>query len=230
MKKLLAYCMVVMMVLSTTVVGTGKKAVAATARVSSVKVRNVKGTLKIAKGKSFTLKTVVTVRPNRGAFKKVTYTSKNKAIATVTAGGKVVARKAGSTKIVVASKTNVNKKRTIPVKVVPLTSSLALSKTELTIPETEEDVQLSVKVNPSGAIKNFKWRTSNEDICDVDEDGVLYPMEPGVVTITVMALDGSGKKASCKVTVTEDEYADDDDEDDDDDTDEEDDDEEDEDE
>lgn len=91
---------------------------ASKAKVTSVSVTNVKKkklTLKV--GKSFTLKAKVKVKPNKAKYKKLTYLSSNKKVATVSAKGKVKALKKGSAKITVRSKTNKKKKVVIRVTV-----------------------------------------------------------------------------------------------------------------
>lgn len=91
---------------------------AAKAKVSSVKVTNVKKKkLSLEKGKTFTLKTKVSVKPNKAKFKKVTYKSSNKKVVTVSKKGKLKAIKQGKAKITVKSKTNKKKKVTITITV-----------------------------------------------------------------------------------------------------------------
>ena len=66
---------------------------AAKAKVSSVKVKNVKKKkLTLVKGKTFTLKTKVTVKPNKAKYKKVTYKSSKKKIVSVSKKGKLNVR------------------------------------------------------------------------------------------------------------------------------------------
>lgn len=98
----------------------GNADAAAKAKVSSVKVTNVKKKkLTLVKGKTFTLKTKVTVKPNKAKYKKVTFTSSKKKIVSVSKKGKLKALKQGKAKITVKSKTNKKKKVTITVTVKP---------------------------------------------------------------------------------------------------------------
>lgn len=88
------------------------------AKVSSVKVTNVKKKkLTLAQGKTFTLKTKVTVKPNKAKYKKVTFRTSNKKVVTVSTKGKLKAVKKGKAKITVQSKTNKKKKIIITVTV-----------------------------------------------------------------------------------------------------------------
>lgn len=93
---------------------------AAKAKVSSVKVKNVKKKkLTLIKGKTFTLKTKVSVKPNKAKYKKVTYKSSKKKIVSVSKKGKLKALKEGKAKITIKSKINKKKKVTITVTVKP---------------------------------------------------------------------------------------------------------------
>ena len=67
-------------------------------------------TIKLAKGKKATLKTTVTVSPDKSANKKVKYKSSNPKIASVTAKGVITGKKAGTAKITVSSSKNKKKK------------------------------------------------------------------------------------------------------------------------
>lgn len=49
--------------------------------------------------------------------------------------------------------------------------------------------------------KDFRWTSSNASIATVDANGMVMPLKAGKVTITALADDSSGKKATCTVTV-----------------------------
>ena len=99
----------------------GVSRAAAKAKVSSVKITNVKNKkLSLVEGKTLTLKTKVKVKPNKAKYKKVTYKSSAKKIVSVSKKGKLRALKQGKAKITVTSKTNKKKKIVIAVTVRPL--------------------------------------------------------------------------------------------------------------
>ena len=79
---------------------------AATGKVKSVAVTNLPAKqLTLKKGKSFTLKTKVSVSGKK-VSKAVTYKTSNKKVATVNAKGKITAKKNGKAVITVISKAN----------------------------------------------------------------------------------------------------------------------------
>lgn len=53
----------------------------------------------------------------------------------------------------------------------------------------------------AAAVTDFKWSSSNAAIARVDEKGVVQPLKAGKVTITALANDSSGKKATCAITI-----------------------------
>ena len=60
----------------------------------------------------------------------------------------------------------------------------------------------TVKVSPNkSANKKVSYKSSNKKIATVSAKGVVKAIAPGTATITAKAADGSGKKATCKVTV-----------------------------
>lgn len=75
--------------------------------------------------------------------------------------------------------------------------------------EDEEDDEitysLKAKVSPANASnQTLKWTSSNKDVVTVDKNGVVTVVDAGKAVITAKATDGSGKKATCKVTVIDD--------------------------
>lgn len=64
-----------------------------------------------------------------------------------------------------------------------------------------DELQLEADITPVDNTDTLTWISANEDIATVDEDGLVTVHEEGKVKIT--AVTGSGKKATCTVTVTE---------------------------
>ena len=82
-----------------------------------------------------------------------------------------------------------------------LVSSITLSQTEANMKATET-LPLSATVGSENAVnKSLIWKSSNETIATVSEEGVITANAVGNATITAIAADGSGVKASCDITV-----------------------------
>lgn len=161
-----------------------------------------KKTVVVAKGKSVKLKTTVTVKPNKKANKKVSYSSKNKSIATVDNKGVVKGKKAGTTKVTVTSSKNKKKKATITVKVVKgAVKKVTLNKKSASL-NVGQTLKLKATVKAEkGAVKTLAYVSSKPKVAKVSSKGVITAVGNGSATITAKAIDGSGKKAACKVTV-----------------------------
>ena len=159
-------------------------------------------TLYVAKGKKVKISATVTVTPNKAANKKVTYKSANKKIATVTSKGYVKGVKAGSTKVTVTSKKNAKKKATIKVVVKKAAVKKVTLKTKTATLAVGGKTTLKATVSPTKNVSNkIAWSTSNKKVATVTSKGVVKGVKEGTATITAKAADGSGKKATCKVTV-----------------------------
>lgn len=83
-----------------------------------------------------------------------------------------------------------------------LVSQLTLSAETLTV-YLGETAQLTATVNEDADDKTLTWTSSDANIATVDANGVVTPVAAGTVTITAATTDGSGKTASCTVTVAE---------------------------
>ena len=81
-------------------------------------------------------------------------------------------------------------------------SSISLNKNSTSIAAGASE-KLTATVSPSNATnKNVSWTSSNSSVAQVGQDGTIYAVAPGTCIITASASDGSGKKATCAVTVT----------------------------
>uniref|UniRef100_UPI003FEDF002 Ig-like domain-containing protein n=1 Tax=Coprococcus sp. TaxID=2049024 RepID=UPI003FEDF002 len=174
---------------------------AATGKVKSVAVTNLPAKqLTLKKGKSFTLKTKVSVSGKK-VSKAVTYKTSNKKVATVNAKGKITAKKKGTATITVYSKAD--KKKTCKIKVTvgtPVTK-VKLNKTKANL-NVGKSLTLKTTLSPKKpSNKGIIWKSSNTKIATVTSKGVVKAKKAGTVKITATAKDGSGKKATCKITV-----------------------------
>ena len=204
-KSLLALALAVVLVFSTNITpaSAAKKKAKTTNAVKSVKVVSPAGTKKIAtvaQGKS--IKLTVTVKAKKKAFKKVTYKSSNAKVATVSKKGIVKGKKVGTATIKVVSVKNKKKTASIKVKVVKnAVKKVTLNKKNLDLAVGASE-KLRAKINaPKKAYKAVKWTSSNEKVVKVSNKGVVSAEGEGTAKVTVSALDGSKKKATCTVAV-----------------------------
>lgn len=147
-------------------------------------------------GKSVTLK-VKAVQPKK-ASKKVTYTSSNPDVATVTAKGKVIGKSIGNATITVVSATNPKAKAKCKITVVQAATSIQTAKS--IVMQKGKKVTIKYGVTPGDANKQMIFTTSNKKVATVDKKGKITAKKPGKATITMTAAAG-GKKAKIKVTV-----------------------------
>ena len=99
-------------------------------------------------------------------------------------------------------------KLTLTFKVNPvLVSGLTLNQNTLAL-FAGDSATLTAAVTPENATnKTLTWSSSNTAVATVDQSGKVTAVAPGTAAITVTTNDGSGKVASCPVTVTAKTYA-----------------------
>ena len=91
--------------------------------------------------------------------------------------------------------------RTVTPEIVPV-SQITLNKAEASISVGNSET-LTATVAPENATnKALTWASSDEDVATVAPDGTVTAVKAGAATITATAADGSGKSATCTVTVT----------------------------
>ncbi len=84
-----------------------------------------------------------------------------------------------------------------------LVSNIILEPTELSVVLGETKV-ITAKVSPENATdKTLTWKSNDETIATVDNNGSVKGVKVGTTEITVTANDDSGEIARCTVTVTE---------------------------
>ena len=146
-----------------------------------------------------------TVLPENATNKNVVWTSSDEEIVIVE-NGQVTALKEGTATITVetvdGNKTDtctivVKEKEESKVEV----ESIELDKTETTL-QVSDKTTLIVRFNPElPSNTKVKWKSSNEKVATVDENGIVRAVGEGETIITVTSDDG-GFTAQCKVTVT----------------------------
>ena len=160
--------------------------------IATSSIKGVPSTVNLTVGDKLQLKPVV--RPVT-SLNKVSYTSTNKKIATVSKTGVIKAKKSGTVTIKVKSgkktkniKVKVAKKAPTGMTGVPATKTLKKGKS----------FTIKAKLTPSGAEAKIKYSSSNKKIATVNGKGKVTAKKPGTATITVKA--GNVTK-TCVVTV-----------------------------
>ena len=172
---------------------TAKFAVTVKAAPTSVKLSRSSVTLGVKE--SYTPS--VSFNPSDAASYKRSWSSSNKAVATVDAKGKITAVKAGKATITVT--TFNGKKASVVVTVKAAPSSVKLSSTKLTL-NKGKTATLKATLAPSGAASFAKsWTSSNAKIAKVDANGKVTAVAKGTATISYKTF--NGKTAKCVVTV-----------------------------
>ena len=167
-----------------------------------------------SKGQSYQLS--ASVAPSNASNKSVKWTSSNTKVATVSSSGKVTAIANGNTTITATAADGSGKKDICAVTVnipkpadptptptpsVVKVNSISLNPSSLSLTKKGQTARLSATVSPSNATnKSVTWSSSNNNVATVS-NGVVTAVGNGSATITATAADGSGKRASCSVTV-----------------------------
>ena len=90
--------------------------------------------------------------------------------------------------------------RTVTPEIVPV-SKITLNKAETSISVGNSETLTATVAPENAANKALTWASSDEDVATVAPDGTVTAVKAGAATITATAADGSGKSATCTVTV-----------------------------
>lgn len=167
-------------------------------KVTEVNVNKTAATLLAVGGKE---QLVATVLPENAENKKVTWTSTNTKVATVSSTGLVTAKAVGSANIIVTSTDGTEKTAVCKITVTqPVTKVVVNGPLKVTIVKGNTKT-LSASVSPANTTmsKTLKWTTSNKKVATVDNKGKVTAKKEGTAVITITAV--NGVKATVKVTV-----------------------------
>ena len=90
--------------------------------------------------------------------------------------------------------------RTVTPEIVPV-SQITLNKAETSISVGNSETLTATVAPENAANKALTWASSDEAVATVAPDGTVTAVKAGAATITATAADGSGKSATCTVTV-----------------------------
>ena len=142
-------------------------------------------------------------RPPYVSRPNLTWTSSDYSVVDVNSN-RLTAKKSG--RAVVTVKSNAGPDEYINVTVeggsdVIYVNSISLNETSVSLTEGSTK-QLQATVLPSNATdKSVSWSSSNNSVAEVSSSGLVTAKSTGTATITCKANDGSGKSATCSVTV-----------------------------
>lgn len=138
---------------------------------------------------------------NSIATKKISYSSSNAAVATVTTGGNVIAVSVGSAIVSVVAD---GKSASVPVTVTPETAALVtITPATLTLRRTNtRDLSATARNSQNIIItgRTFRWSSSNSSVVAVDQSGKVTALAPGSVVVTAESDQTVG---SASITVTD---------------------------
>ena len=165
------------------------------AAVKTTKITTTTKSLTLAKGATYKkLASSITVTPVTSK-EKVTYSSSNKKVATVSSKGVIKAKKAGTTKITVKSG---EKKVVVTVKVTGVkTTNLSGVPAAKNISKGKS-FKIKAIATPKNTDEKITYKSSNKKVATVTSKGVVKGLKKGTATITVQS---GSKKMTCKVTV-----------------------------
>ncbi len=174
----------------------------------NVKIKKISLTAqstKIAAGKKVSLTAKLT--PSKVTNSKLKWSTSNKKYAVVSSKGVVTTKRAGAGKTVtITARATDGSRKQAKIRIKILKN--AVKKITLKAPKTltaGKKAKITAKVTAeSGANKTLVYSCSNKKYATVNSKGTVTAKKAGkgkTVTITVRAVDGSGKKASVKIKI-----------------------------
>ena len=137
---------------------------------------------------------------NPEATTTLTWTCSDTSVAIIDNNGKLTTAGLGTTTITCTAHNGVSAQCEVTVNPV-LVSGITLNKTEAEL-TVGEKLQMEATVAPDNATdKSVIWSSTNETVAVVDENGLVTAVGSGTCQIKATANDGSGKTASCLITV-----------------------------
>ena len=177
----------------------------------TVTTKKAADSLTLASGKTLALK--ATVEPANAFNKAVTWSiTDGSAYARISSSGVITANKdltgVKTVTVTATAKDGSGASGSAQVTLRPLVQGLEIKRpgayentTQVWDMAVSSTLQLTPVIYPMAARKDLTWKSSNAKVASIDAAGKITCLKAGTVTITATAKDGSGKKASFKLTV-----------------------------
>lgn len=131
-----------------------------------------------------------------GTSEKVTFSSSKKSVATVSANGKITAKKPGKAVITATSANGKKAACTVTVKKAPKKISVKVQAKTL---KRGKSFKIKAVLPKNAASNKLTYKSSRPKVASVSKEGKVTAKKKGTATITVKTF--NGKKATVKVTV-----------------------------
>jgi uncharacterized protein YjdB len=150
-----------------------------------------------------TVRLNIVFRPENATNKRVTWSSDNRDVATVSNNGSVKGIRPGTAVVTVRTEDGSRTATcTITVVHVPVTGIAFAHNHKAQSVEVGRTVTLRPEISPQNASnKNIIWRSSDPTIATVSERGIVTGVRTGVAVITAETEDGR-RQDTCEITVT----------------------------
>ena len=144
----------------------------------------------------------VTLSPANASNKNLAWTSSDENVATVNAG-RITGVGSGTATITVTSMDGSGASASLQVHVTSLVRKIIPATNRVVLPPGA-GWSLFWTVEPEDADnKALTWKSSNERVATVDQNGVVFARKPGNCTVTCMATDGSKVRGTFNIVVKE---------------------------
>lgn len=141
------------------------------------------------------------VKPSGISRKKIKWKSSKKSVVSVTQKGVIKGKKYGTAYITAKAVDGSRRKAKIRIQVGRKVKKVSLPAKSLAL-DINAQTTLPAVVTPMDATEGtVKYKSSNKKVVSVSQSGVVKARAKGTAVITASSMDGTDKKALCKVTV-----------------------------
>lgn len=142
----------------------------------------------------------VYIKPEDATVKSVIYESSDPDVVTVDKYGNITAVGEGTATVTVKSADDETKSDTITVTVKVPATEITVDKTEITL-KTDGKDKITGTVNPEATNQKVNYKSDDESVVKVDENGNIEAVGAGTATVTVYSDDDPTVKKEVTVTV-----------------------------